>query len=519
MTVPAYDKNSVIDFPTYGYPPLPFDVEDLDRYCPGGLHPILLGDVLGDRYEVMRKLGHGGYATVWLCYDLTENTWRAVKVVSACASDERSSSELKMLKHVEDISDEELERHHICLSRDNFFVDGPNGRHLCIVMPIFGRTLHDEMQWYDKEFDDDRYACLQLAKAMAFLHSKGVCHGDFRPRNVLYALQGLDDLSVDQMMEMLGETIERIVVPPPPTGNGAGPGPHLPEYIYPCFVLEPPTEMCTRRIVVTDFGEAYHISDAPRTTGIPLSHASPEVMLPNEPLGYGADIWALASIVCELRMGRTLLPEYGTYDYVQMLEVMLGPLPEPHRSGFIAEFKKGWKQAGPSPGSDVPLGDPVTLKTESLERYRQETHDEGYETKLEKLIREDHGYGTGMEPGEVLGPNERDDGGGCKWVTRIIPTQEADQLVDLLTKMFTYDPAKRLPAAEVLTHPWFQEITATPDGDDIVMGADVVLEEDGLAPKQEGILGWFARVARSIFPRLYGGPMLLGGLCIHGHLT
>ncbi len=44
--------------------------EDPDRYCAGGYHPVRLGDVYNDRYQVLRKLGFGLYSTVWLARDL-----------------------------------------------------------------------------------------------------------------------------------------------------------------------------------------------------------------------------------------------------------------------------------------------------------------------------------------------------------------------------------------------------------------------------------------------------------------
>src|SRR4051812_46698439 len=36
-------------------------VETLEKYQPGGYHPIRIGDVLNDRYRIADKLGFGGH--------------------------------------------------------------------------------------------------------------------------------------------------------------------------------------------------------------------------------------------------------------------------------------------------------------------------------------------------------------------------------------------------------------------------------------------------------------------------
>jgi hypothetical protein len=43
-------------------------------YWPGGYHPVAVGDVYQGRYQVMAKLGFGGYSTVWLAQD----SWSAL---------------------------------------------------------------------------------------------------------------------------------------------------------------------------------------------------------------------------------------------------------------------------------------------------------------------------------------------------------------------------------------------------------------------------------------------------------
>jgi hypothetical protein len=46
--------------------------EGEDAYRPGGFHPVFMGDVYNNRYEILRKIGYGQYSTVWLVRDLTE---------------------------------------------------------------------------------------------------------------------------------------------------------------------------------------------------------------------------------------------------------------------------------------------------------------------------------------------------------------------------------------------------------------------------------------------------------------
>lgn len=46
--------------------------EGRDAYQSGGFHPVFIGDVYADKYEVMSKIGYGRYSTVWLVKDLSK---------------------------------------------------------------------------------------------------------------------------------------------------------------------------------------------------------------------------------------------------------------------------------------------------------------------------------------------------------------------------------------------------------------------------------------------------------------
>jgi hypothetical protein len=50
--------------------------EDTNRYRPGGLHLVALGEVYESsaaRYKIIHKLGWGSYSTVWLASVLNES--------------------------------------------------------------------------------------------------------------------------------------------------------------------------------------------------------------------------------------------------------------------------------------------------------------------------------------------------------------------------------------------------------------------------------------------------------------
>lgn len=110
------------------------DTEDLERYELGGFHPVHLGDVYDERYRVVHKLGAGGFSTVWLARDETEHRWVALKIVVAEYSTSVSSkSQLSRHAASQRTSDAELL---FVAEHRHFTLHGPNGGHLCLVLPV-----------------------------------------------------------------------------------------------------------------------------------------------------------------------------------------------------------------------------------------------------------------------------------------------------------------------------------------------------------------------------------------------
>ncbi|EMR64676.1 putative sfrs protein kinase 3 protein [Eutypa lata UCREL1] len=105
------------------------EIENLEDYEPGGYHPIDLCDVLDGRFEVIYKLGFGGIAMVWLCYEFDAERWRAVKINAASHSSE-NCAELKILQTMREnnVTPEQLEAMHIVVPVDEMkdLLDAPD---------------------------------------------------------------------------------------------------------------------------------------------------------------------------------------------------------------------------------------------------------------------------------------------------------------------------------------------------------------------------------------------------------
>ena len=157
------------------YPPFE-GVEPFERYCPGGYHPAVIGDQLNDRYYIVHKLGFGTNSITWLARDQKTATYVAVKILVAhCEQPESDILRLLRSKPRETHPGSGI----IPLLLDEFDINGPNGKHRCIVTtPARVSVAHAQDASIDHLFQPSvaRAIIAQLIQAVAFLHSMGIVH-------------------------------------------------------------------------------------------------------------------------------------------------------------------------------------------------------------------------------------------------------------------------------------------------------------------------------------------------------
>jgi serine/threonine-protein kinase SRPK3 len=155
------------------------DVEDVRRYAPGGYHPVNIDESFDDgRYVVLHKLGHGGFATVWLARDNTTQQLVALKILTS--KDSGDVHELKIYQHLETIKRTENARPSTPRLIHHFEIKGPNGSHVCLALPFLGpslSTFQQDGQTRKIRPDVARKMSHELAKSILTLHNAGIIIG------------------------------------------------------------------------------------------------------------------------------------------------------------------------------------------------------------------------------------------------------------------------------------------------------------------------------------------------------
>ena len=137
-----------------------------------------IGDILGPSggshcYTVLHKLGFGGFSTVWLTRCSRDEQYYALKILTA----DLPQSQGNDLNILQGLKDDGFEHPHVVKLYESFEVSGPNGTHMCLVLPVLGPSL-DEHSVRETLAAETRYKiCQQIASGVAALHEKGICHG------------------------------------------------------------------------------------------------------------------------------------------------------------------------------------------------------------------------------------------------------------------------------------------------------------------------------------------------------
>ncbi|GAQ35826.1 hypothetical protein AtubIFM56815_002976 [Aspergillus tubingensis] len=330
MTTSGSDNSSSEPYPKYNW----IDgAESLEKYRPGGYHPVMIGDLLHDRYRIVDKLGYGGYSTVWLARDTRRKRYVAVKVGIANSLPHETKIWRALSAPASVPSSVRAGLDSIPVPLDEFEVTGPNGTHPCYTTTPARCNLREVS--FSRLFPLDVARALSggLILAVAYMHSQGYVHGDIHLRNILVKLPAsFDSLSTEKFYEQYGNP-ETVSIT---QRNGGSLPPHIPpKAVLPLYLGKKAEESTLQdaQVLLSDFGEAFSPVSSPRSgeyCHTPVPYCPPEALFePQAPLSYPADIWSLATAVWEILGMKAIFSTEAPEDEVTSQQIdVLGPMPQ-----------------------------------------------------------------------------------------------------------------------------------------------------------------------------------------------
>ncbi|KAI0517286.1 serine threonine protein kinase, CMGC group [Xylaria bambusicola] len=326
---PSWASWKPVAFSNSNFPQIPADYlveeETLPNYLASRYYPVRIGEVLRDRYQIVGKLGFGATSTVWLARDLSGRRHVALKLfVHANSMGSQLDKEINMYKRMKERGSWFHDgRHYVRDLLDSFDIDGPDGRHRCLVHSPLWENMHTFLRRNPiMRLPQPVFAVMlhRLFLALDFLHTEcSIIHTDIRADNIMF---GIEDDSVFRELEQreLSDPSPRKVLKD--------------RTIYTSRQLSMPKGRGLGAPVLCDFGSAVCGDVEHREDVQPNIYRAPEVIL-EVPWTSKIDIWNVGCMVWDLFEGGHLFtghdPELATYRsraHLAEMTALLGPPPQ-----------------------------------------------------------------------------------------------------------------------------------------------------------------------------------------------
>ncbi|KAJ5422613.1 hypothetical protein N7491_011058 [Penicillium cf. griseofulvum] len=235
---------------------------------------------------------------------------------------------------------------------------GPNGVHQCLVFELLGPSVDKVLSDYHESQDKLEPEIVlristQLLKAVKFIHSAGICHGDISGRNIAFSCSHLSKKTDEELFKVLGypevEPLERL--------DGTPLGNELPAQLVKVADWTEWIDEDEEDIRLLDFGESFYQGQEPAKLAQPGSLRAPETIF-TDFFDYRVDLWRTGSMIY------SFLFTNWPFWYLGEDEVLMSQM-----IGFVeklpAEWQPKWESMVKSTSHDLePEEDDGTSKLE-----------------------------------------------------------------------------------------------------------------------------------------------------------
>lgn len=154
---------------------------------------IACGDLVDNRYQIIRKLGFGGFGSVFLVRDTDLDRQVAIKILDLCWAEDQAMTEglRRFRKEARTLS--KLEQSNIV--RVFSFGVMADSRPYLVMEYLSGSSLQEYVRQQETlTFGQVQIIGAQIGQGLAYAHSQGVIHRDLKPENIIIVKDGLAEL-------------------------------------------------------------------------------------------------------------------------------------------------------------------------------------------------------------------------------------------------------------------------------------------------------------------------------------
>ncbi len=164
------------------------------------------GKTIADRYEVLERIGDGGFASVWKAREIRPGAEVAIKILH----DEHAEDEAFVKSFFEQANRFAKYRDRAGLSTVlDFGTDKDTGA-VYIAMSLLGESLENRLSTETKlDAGECRRLAREVSSALAVLHADGVVHQNLNARNILARPGDGRFVLTDFGVGLVGEALER----------------------------------------------------------------------------------------------------------------------------------------------------------------------------------------------------------------------------------------------------------------------------------------------------------------------
>lgn len=278
---PSAIKPTDFNLNTHDILMIPFIYDPRKTGCEGHKHfPLVIGEVIAERYRVDVIIASTTFSTVVDCRDLSSKTQVCVKVINNQKETlDQGLDEIKIIKLLQK-NWNDLDTKHIVKMLDFFY----HREHLFIINELLGENLFMIMSSGEHAslllLDNLKRMTYQVLVALEYIHSLSLIHADIKPENILVT-----------------RSVRKLSRP-----------------------LQLDFKLC-------DFGSSCFTTDEPTTYLQSKAYRAPEVLVGGR-YDTKIDMWSLGCVILEILNGDVVFLSESVEEALLKIQNVLGELPK-----------------------------------------------------------------------------------------------------------------------------------------------------------------------------------------------